>query len=189
MTCNSFSRASRPAVGAASSFLLMAVSALAIGSFAAPPADADTGFMSVPLVPPKPADIVGTWLYSTGQPSVSGRCPAGFPIQGELVISYDSSAPTTPYDVMEGPIALDIVSGSVCKPASLCHLRGIIDRTLVAVGASAIVDDEGGRAVVGWSLAFQGSDSAEGEATSNYSHPSGFSCDWAMDVRLTRPKE
>ena len=144
----------------------------------------------IPLVPPEPADIVGIWDYSTGQPSVSGHCPAGLPTRGQLAITYDFEAPDDPENVMEGgPISLDILSGSVCNPASLCHLKGAISGSGIAVGASATVDDEGGRAVVAWSLWFESNQSATGEATSNYTHPSGFTCDRTMDVRLTRTKD
>ena len=152
-------------------------------------AQSDDDLPLVPLVPPDPADFGGLWDYSTGQPSVSGRCPAGSAIRGQLLIAYDYDVPENPENPMEGPITLDILSGSVCKPASLCHLGGVISGTGIAVGASAIVDDEHGEAIVAWSLWFESDKIGGGGATSNYTHPEGFSCDWAMDVRLTRPED
>jgi len=143
----------------------------------------------VPLVPPDPVDFSGLWDYRTGQPSVSGRCPAGSALRGQLLIAYDYDVPENPENLMEGPVTVDILSGSVCDPASLCHLGGVISGTGIAVGASAIVDDEHGEAIVAWSLWFESDKIGGGGATSNYTHPEGFSCDWAMDVRLTRPED
>ena len=155
-------------------------------------AQQDSGGTDVPLIPiapPEPADFVGIWDYVSGQPSVSGRCPAGSAMQGQLSIAYDFEAPEQPENLLEGPVSLDILSGSVCEPASLCHLQGVIVNNAVAVGASAIVDDEDGEALVSWSLYFPTDKTAIGTVTSNYSHPSGFTCDWTVDVKMMRPEE
>jgi len=68
-------------------------------------------------------------------------------------------------------------------------MEGAISGSGIAVGASATVDDEGGRAVVAWPLWFETDKSVAGEVTSNYTHPSGFTCNWTMNVRLTRTKD
>lgn len=151
-------------------------------------AQSDDDLVLVPLVPPKPADFVGTWNYQTSQPSVAGRCPAGTPLAGQIEISYDESATTDPTKVTSGPVTIDILSGSVCKPAAMCHLGGMISGTAVIAGTFAVADDEGGQAAQAWTLYFTSETSGAGSAIANYTHPSGFACNWAMGLTLTRPE-
>lgn len=142
----------------------------------------------LPLVAPKPEQFVGLWNYHSGQPTVAGRCPAGTPTSGQVSITYDQSAAASDV-LLEGPVMIDILSGTVCKPASLCHLRGHITENAVSAGAYAIADNEGGQASVLWTLHFTSDKTAMGTSASNYTHPQGFECNWASNLVLTRPKK
>lgn len=152
------------------------------------PAGGDDSLILVPLVPPKPADIVGVWSYQTSQPSVAGPCPAGMALSGEVSISYDTARQNDPANVQGGPVAIDILSGSRCDPAAMCHLHGMIAGTGVVAGAFAVADDEGGQAATAWSLYFTSATEADGTAIANYTHPSGMECDWGMRLTLSRPE-
>lgn len=140
----------------------------------------------IPLVPPDPADVAGVWNYTTGQPTVAGRCPAGMAMSGQIAISFASGTDAAPDNIGKGPIRLDILSGSTCKPEAVCHLRGMIAGTAVVAGAFAVADDEGGQAAVAWTLYFVSSQNGAGTAIAHYAHPQGLDCDWAMDLTLTR---
>lgn len=104
-----------------------------------------------PFLPIESLDIAGVWQYQMMQPSVSGRCPAGGPAQGQLRITMsgvsERGGPELAPDLSEGssgtgngdanPVEIDILSGAVCNPAALCHLSGSYVGDMLSAGVHA----------------------------------------------------
>lgn len=130
----------------------------------------------VPIpIEPDLIDLNGQWLYTRSGASVSGMCPAGNPASGTISIAQTGSQ-----------VSLNIVSGSVCDPGSVCQFSGALDENQLVVGNSPTVDEEGGKVTNTMSLVVMANDSMHGTSTSTYVHPKGFACSWSSQVTLSR---
>jgi hypothetical protein len=123
-------------------------------------------------------DITGTWSYSTFDHRISGRCPAGQPMAGTLIIGQK-----------ENSLDVFIQSGAVCNPVSMCSYTGAIIDGNVVVSNTDTVDDEGGSATNAMRLYFFSETSGGGQVSSRYVHPEGFECHWSHYMKLSRPSD
>ena len=139
----------------------------------------------VPLVPPDLGDranvanidLNGVWEFATS--NHQGGCPggaAGFPMAGLMEISQAG-----------GAIAMQVVSGAVCDPASMCSFTGEIAEGDLILWNSAPVDEEGGKVTNTLHLVFQNDSLAQGVGGSLYLHPK-MSCLWSWDMIVHRPE-
>jgi hypothetical protein len=122
-------------------------------------------------------DIFGTWNYSTSNHKVQGKCPNGTPMRGTLQISRGA-----------GGLGLQVMSGAVCNPASMCSYTGEFNSGNALFSNVDDVDDEGGTASNAMNLHFSSEESGWGEVSSTYTHPKGFECHWTHHITLTRKK-
>jgi hypothetical protein len=148
--------------------------AVSVSSLAARAEDA----AKPPLLDPRQeaAALSGTWDYATSNHTVSGPCPIGAPMKGQLVIAAEGDRAT-----------LSIVSGAVCSPASLCEFSGELTATQMIVSNTDTVDDEGGTATNAVFLSFVALTEGFGKSSSRYVHPEGFECVWGHDLAVSRP--
>jgi hypothetical protein len=123
-------------------------------------------------------DLNGKWTYVRSAGSVNGMCPAGKAASGIIVISQAGMR-----------VDLNIISGSVCDPGSLCHFSGNLEQGHLSVSNHAVVDDEGGKVTNVMNLGVISDTSIQGNSISNYKHPKGFACTWNSQVKLTRATE
>lgn len=139
----------------------------------------------VPLVPPDLGDradagnidLNGTWEFATS--NHQGGCPgsgAGFAMAGLMEIAQADTA-----------ISMQIVSGAVCDPASMCSFTGEIADGDLILWNSDTVDDEGGKVTNTLHLVFQNDSLAQGVGGSLYVHPK-MSCTWGWNMMAHRPE-
>lgn len=121
-------------------------------------------------------DLTGTWSYSTTGNWVKGPCPKGTDSSGKLQINQSGDSFT-----------LTIVSGMVCKPASLCAYSGTVAGATYTAKNSAVVDSEGGKASNTITFTASSPHAASGSDSSTYVHPQGMSCSWGFNITLSRP--
>lgn len=135
---------------------------------------------SAPL-DPAALDISGAWIYETADHALL-QCDfptsAGQPMSGHMEIAE--------YD---GGVSVTLVTGAECDPASMCLFDGGIAGSVLAVGTSGVVDEEGGVASSGLSILFTAPDAGVGSGTSVYVHPKGYRCSWGYTIRMRRPAE
>lgn len=142
-----------------------------------------TAAQDVPIVPlappisPKLINITGTWNYTLSQPTVAGMCPAGTALSGSCSIAGGGGVYTLVY-----------LTGSVCRPTSMCTFSGTLAGNNLSLSNSDIVDNEGGRTTNELKLTVYNKGYATGDGGSRYVHPSGFTCQWSYYVTLTRGK-
>jgi hypothetical protein len=139
----------------------------------------------IPLVPPGlvdkadagEIDLNGVWEFATG--NHQGGCPfagPGFPMGGLMEITQ-----------AEGAIAMQIVSGAVCDPASMCAFTGeIADGDLILMNHDT-VDEEGGTVTNTLHLVLQSPDFGQGVGGALYNHPK-MQCIWNWDIFFHRPE-
>jgi hypothetical protein len=120
-------------------------------------------------------DLNGLWYFSTSGHTSSGVCPPGKPGIGKLTISQSGSA-----------IDLKLISGAVCKPASVCSYSGSVSGGRVSVANSASVDDEGGRVSNRLELSIVSDERMQGSSSSQYTHPEGPGCSWSSEMEAER---
>jgi len=134
---------------------------------------------SVPIpVDAATVDFSGIWNYTTDNHTVSGVCrSAGAPMVGTLSLTLE-----------DGAVAMEMLSGAVCDPASMCSYTGEINGGNVVVTNTDIVDDENGAVTNTTTLFFSSGENGRGNAVSRYVHPEGYECLWNYNVTLTRPK-
>ena len=139
----------------------------------------------VPLVPPDlgdradagKIDLNGVWEFSTS--NHTGGCPGsgpGFPMAGLIEISQSGAG-----------IAMQVVSGAICDPASMCSYGGQIAQGDLILWNSDTVDDEGGKVTNTLHLIFANNSLAQGVGGSLYVHPK-MSCAWNWDMMIHRPE-
>lgn len=143
--------------------------ALALGLFSA------LAIASSPVAASDGADLSGSWSYTRTAGSVSGMCSAGRPASGLISITQQGSK-----------VALDIESGSTCKPASVCKFAGKLEGKNLSVTNAASVDDEGGKVANSMRLVVISDGSMKGSSSSKYTHPGGFACTWQSQITLSR---
>ena len=175
---------------------MLAFAAVAAISAALPAyAGQDDEIDLVPLVPTI-SDISGIWNYETSFPTESGPCPSGYAMSGDiLVISHPSGTTPPGYEESLGQyVKVTILSGSVCRPESICKMAGYMNNNMtdsgvmgkvVTVGSFAVVDDEHGEVANAWTLYFNSATAGVGSGSARYDHPDG-SCEWAYDILLER---
>lgn len=115
--------------------------------------------------------------------------PADFDISG--VWEYSSDIPTAgilEITAMNGAVALELVSGAVCEPETMCSFDGAIQDKALVVSNSAIVDDEGGSATNALAIYFLSETDAMGSGSSRYVHPTGYEKQWSYTLNMHRPK-
>ena len=132
------------------------------------------------LVTPRAAlaatfDLTGTWSYTTSNNWVTGVCPKGMDSSGTLQISQTGDSFT-----------LQLLSGMVCDPASMCSYSGTIAGAVYTATNSAVVDTEGGKATNTITFTATSTTAASGADSSTYVHPGGMTCTWGFDITLTR---
>lgn len=134
---------------------------------------------SVPIsVDAATIDFSGIWAFRSANHTVSGFCPNGTPMVGTLSISQQ-----------DGAIALQLLTGATCDPASMCSYTGEIIEGNVVLSNNDVVDDENGEVTNAVNLFFFSEASAGGNVSSRYLHPEGFECVWKYNLELTRPDD
>jgi len=141
--------------------ILTAIGALGV---AAPPAARAATF-----------DLSGTWSYTTTDNWVTGVCPKGMDSSGTLQITQTGDSFT-----------LQLMSGMVCDPASMCSYSGTIAGAVYTATNSAVVDTEGGKATNTITFTATSNTAATGADSSSYVHPGGMTCTWGFNITLTR---
>ncbi len=122
-------------------------------------------------------DFSGVWEYATRGHTVSGMCNnPGEAMSGLLEIGTSG-----------GDVSLTLVSGAVCKPASMCDYTGRIQNRYVIVSNTDRVDDEGGEVTNALQLIFVGEETGFGRGGSYYLHPEGYECQWDYEIFFHRP--
>ena len=125
----------------------------------------------VKLIDPKLIKITGSWNYemvSSGGPPASGRCS----ITGG-----------------KGGYILVLLSGAVCKPASMCTFTGELSGNTSILSNTDTVDNEGGTATNAMRLTVFSNELIGGEGSSRYVHPEGYEKQWSETMTLKRKKE
>ena len=139
----------------------------------------------VPLVPPDlgsradagAIELTGLWEFATS--NHQGGCPgshAGFAMGGLMEISQGG-----------GALAMQIVSGATCDPATMCSFTGEIAQGDLILWNSGVVDDEGGTVTNTLHLVFANDSLAQGVGGALYHHPR-LDCLWSWDILMHRPE-
>ncbi|MCD6499166.1 MAG: hypothetical protein J7M25_12820 [Deltaproteobacteria bacterium] len=123
----------------------------------------------------KAPNLHGTWTYQTSGHWHKGVCPGGGPRSGRLTIQRRGHRFT-----------LVFVSGSVCRPASMCRFAGTVHGRVWKASNHAKVDNEGGAVKNTLVLHAKSAKRATGISTSTYTHPGGMRCTWGYRVTLRR---
>ncbi len=111
----------------------------------------------------------GVWKYKTSGHWVKGRCPAPRPGKGKVKLTRKGSK-----------LQVQVLSGMVCRPKSMCSFKGRRKGKLWVVSNSATVDKEGGKASNWLKFVVRTKKKLTGSANSEYKHPSGFTCKWGF---------
>ena len=122
-------------------------------------------------------DLNGVWEYATS--NHQGGCPgssAGLPMAGLMEITQDAAG-----------IAMELVSGATCKPASLCRFTGEIADGNLVLWNSDTVDDEGGKVTNTLTISFISDFTGQGTGGALYVHPD-MACGWSWQIFLHRPE-
>jgi hypothetical protein len=133
---------------------------------------------SVPLtklIDPKLINITGTWNYSSSASVVTGVCPPGGPASGTCTIIKSGDTYT-----------LKILSGRVCKPASMCTFAGQLSGNVLTLSNTDTVDSERGAVTNALGLLVVSNEFIDGRSSSRYVHPQGYECQWSNTMTLDR---
>ena len=133
---------------------------------------------SVPLtklIDPKLINITGTWNYSSSASVVTGVCPPGGPASGTCTITKSGDTYT-----------LKILSGRVCKPASMCIFTGQLSGNTLTLSNTDTVDSERGSVTNALGLTVVSNEFIDGRSSSRYVHPQGYECQWSNTMTLDR---
>ena len=133
---------------------------------------------SVPLtklIDPKLINITGTWNYTSSASVVTGVCPPGGPASGTCTIIKSGDTYT-----------LKILSGRVCKPASMCTFTGQLSGNVLTLSNTDTVDSERGAATNALGLMVVSNEFIDGRSSSRYVHPQGYECQWSNTMTLDR---
>ena len=133
---------------------------------------------SVPLtkpIDPKLINITGTWNYTASASVVTGVCPPGGPASGTCTISKTGDTYT-----------LKILSGRVCKPASMCTFTGQLSGNVLTLSNTDTVDSERGAVTNALGLMVVSNEFIDGRSSSRYVHPQGYECQWSNTMTLDR---
>ena len=133
---------------------------------------------SVPLtklIDPKLINITGTWNYSSSASVVTGVCPPGGPASGTCTITKSGDTYT-----------LKILSGRVCKPASMCTFTGQLSGNSLTLSNTDTVDSERGAVTNALGLMVVNNEFIDGRSSSRYVHPQGYECQWSNTMTLDR---
>jgi hypothetical protein len=117
---------------------------------------------------------VGTYKFVRSHMAVQGRCPLGPNPPGTLTIARAKKG-----------YVLRYIKGPRCRPASVCVLYGTCRGATCMFSTTVRVDNEGGKVTNSAALKFAGN-GATGSGRSVYRHPSGFTCTWTFQLRLTK---
>jgi hypothetical protein len=133
---------------------------------------------SVPLskpIDPKLINITGTWKYTSSASTVTGMCPPGGPAAGNASLAKSDETYT-----------LKILSGRVCKPASMCIFTGQLTGNTLTLSNTDVVDSEKGTVTNALGLLVVNNEFIDGRSTSRYVHPEGHECQWSKTMTLYR---
>ena len=133
---------------------------------------------SVPLtkpIDPKLINITGTWNYISSASVVTGVCPPGGPASGTCTITKSGDTYT-----------LKILSGRVCKPASMCIFTGLLSGNSLTLSNTDTVDSERGSVTNALGLLVVSNEFIDGRSSSRYVHPQGYECQWSNTITLDR---
>ncbi len=133
---------------------------------------------SVPLtkpIDPKLINITGTWNYTSSASTVTGMCPPGGPASGTAALTKSGETYT-----------LKIVSGRVCKPASMCIFTGRLTGNTLILSNTDVVDNEKGTVTNALGLQVVNNEFIDGRSSSRYVHPEGHECQWSNTMTLDR---
>ncbi len=126
-------------------------------------------------IDPKLINITGTWNYTASASVVTGVCPPGGPASGTCTITKSGDTYT-----------LKILSGRVCKPASMCTFTGQLSGNVLTLSNTDTVDSERGTATNALGLLVVSNEFIDGRSSSRYVHPQGYECQWSNTMTLDR---
>jgi hypothetical protein len=129
--------------------------------------------VSIP-VPAGAMSPVGTFKYVRSHQTVKGRCPLGVGGPGTLSIARAKKG-----------YVLRYLTGTTCRPASVCVLYGNCRAGNCVFSTTVTVDNEGGKVTNTAALRFAAG-GATGAGHTVYRHPSGFTCTWTFQMRLKK---
>jgi hypothetical protein len=127
------------------------------------------------LIDPKLINITGTWNYTASASVVTGVCPPGGPASGTCTIIKSGDTYT-----------LKILSGRVCKPASMCTFTGQLSGNSLSLSNTDTVDSERGTATNALGLLVVSNEFIDGRSSSRYVHPQGYEYQWCNTMTLDR---
>lgn len=127
------------------------------------------------LIDPKLINITGTWNYISSASVVTGVCPPGGSASGTCTITKSGDTYT-----------LKILSGRVCKPASMCTFTGQLSGNVLTLSNTDTVDSERGSVTNALGLTVYNNEYITGNSSSRYVHPKGFECHWSNTMTLER---
>ena len=126
-------------------------------------------------IDPKLINITGTWNYTSSASVVTGVCPPGGPASGTCTITKSGDTYT-----------LKILSGRVCKPASMCTFTGQLSGNSLTLSNTDTVDSERGAVTNALGLMVVSNEFIDGRSSSRYVHPQGYECQWSNTMTLDR---
>jgi len=119
--------------------------------------------------------IMGLWDFQNSDYTVTGPCPKGKENFGTLEIKQEGEV-----------VVLTLKTGKICRPSSLCTYKGAIKDGHFIVSNSAIVDNEGGKAINSLDIIMHDVDHMTAKSKSQYIHPSGIQCTWLGTMKISR---
>jgi hypothetical protein len=120
-----------------------------------------------------PAGAQNACTYTMTKPVVSGPCPPGESASGSCTI-----------DGRPDSFFLTLTSGAVCRPPTTCKYTCQPVADGYRCGNTALVDDEGGRVNNTMELETDAGGVYRGAVSSEYVHPSGFTCEWVSRIEI-----
>jgi hypothetical protein len=155
-------------------FLIVLSTCLVMVCCAASAQDIPTVPLTKPI-DPKLINITGTWNYTSSASVVTGVCPPGGPASGTCTITKSGDTYT-----------LKILSGRVCKPASMCTFTGQLSGNVLTLSNTDTVDSERGAVTNALGLMVVSNEFIDGRSSSRYVHPQGYECQWSNTMTLDR---
>jgi hypothetical protein len=156
------------------SLCIVIVTYLLMVCYAASAQEIPTAQLTKPI-DPKLINITGTWNYTASASVVTGVCPPGGPASGTCTITKSGDSYT-----------LKILSGRVCKPASMCTFTGQLSGNSLTLSNKDTVDSERGTATNALGLTVVSNEFIDGRSSSRYLHPQGYECQWNNTMTLDR---
>ena len=119
-------------------------------------------------------NLTGQWNYTTSNHWKKGVCPVGKDSTGTCRITQNGD-----------DVILELLTGMVCSPASMCTFAGTVSGNAYTCSNSDTVDEEGGQATNTITFTASSMTEATGTDSSSYEHPK-MTCEWGFDISLSR---